>query len=143
MSDLSDLRSRIKTQYLDANNLVLDENTLDEGIRSALAEISTVYGTALSIEGLDFALETTLDTLDLPCLLTGATAYGLNFLLNSRFKDFSTSLTADVNLMTAAHKMQARFHTMLNELRLDDLQRSNSAPHEQWIWTDLAPWENS
>lgn len=143
MSDLADLRTRIETQYMDTNNLVLDDATLDEGIRSALGEISRVYGSALTIEGLDAALETTLAALDIPCLLTGATAYGLNFLLQNHFNNFSSSLGANSALVTAAQKMRVRFRTMLEELRLDDLQRSQTYPHSDWIWQELAPWRTA
>ncbi len=141
MSALTDLRTRIRTQYLDPQGLVLDDDTLDEGFRSALEEISRIYGTALTLEGLDGATVTTLEPLDLPCLLTGVTAFGLKIILLNRLKGFSTSLTADAELMTAEHHFKERFKTFLEELRMTDLQRSEACPHIGWEWCDLAPWE--
>lgn len=141
MSDLTDLCTRIKTQYLDPHNYVVEEDTLVEAVRSALGEISRVYETPLTLEGLDGALVTTLPERNIPVLLTGASGYVLTILLKYCLSHHTTDLLEDVALMKAEQLMNGRFKILLEELRMDDFQRLQACPHIGWEWRDLAPWE--
>ncbi len=143
MSDLTDICTRIRTQYLDPNKYAVEDDTLEEAVRSALGDISRVYESPHTLEGLDGALETTLPERDIPVLMTGASGYVLTILLQYCFSHYTPSLVDDANLMKAEHHMNARFKTLLTELRMDDFQRSQACPHIDWEWHDLAPWETA
>lgn len=141
MTDLSDLRDRLESQFFDADNLIFSSTNLDEAIRSALAEIAAVYGVQLTLEGLDLADETTLESADFACLLTGAAAYALDFLSRSRFNDFSFKLEGDSNLLAWSGKLRGQFEIGLEALRLKGLQNSADAPSSEWAWDETYIWD--
>ena len=141
MTDLSDLRDRLENQFFDADNLIFSSANLDEAIRSALAEIATVYGFPLTLEGLDLADETNLESVDMPGLVTGAAAYALDFLLRSRFNDFSLNQEADASLMAWSGKLRRQFEASLDALRLRWLQNSADAPSSEWAWDETYTWD--
>lgn len=139
MSDLMDLevmRGRLATSLADDATLIYTQAILDEAIRRALSDIAEVYGFELFLEGLDEADETNLDDADLNCLLVGASGYAVNTMLASRFNHHTPSIQADVNVMMRGASLLKDFERMLEDLRVDDLQTSDSPPYSKFEWDE-------
>lgn len=136
MTTLTDLRTRLAASLADDTSLVFTEAIYTEAIRGALEEIGNVYGTQLTIEGLDGATATTLPDKDIPCLLTGAAGRAVNAIVVSRYTTFNTSLMDDVKLTLRGDKLMTEFRYMLDDLRAEGMQIADIPPHAPLEWDE-------
>jgi hypothetical protein len=136
MTTLTNLRTRLAASLADDTSLVFTEAITTEAIRRALEELSNVYGTQLTIAGLDGATETTLADKDIPCLLTGAAGRAVNAIVVSRFTTFTPSLMDDVKLTLRGDKLMTEFRYLLDDLRVEGLQIADVPPHTPVEWDE-------
>ena len=92
MSDLSELTARLEERIRTSGDYLIPTTTETEAIRATLGKISEVYGSVLTIEGLDLASTTSLEEIDFEVLLMGAELQILVSLMAGHFTDFSGSI---------------------------------------------------
>jgi hypothetical protein len=136
MTTLTDLRTRLAASLADDTSLVFTETITTEAIRQALEQIGNIYGTELTIEGLDEADETTLDDKDIPCLLTGAAGHAINAIVASHFTIFTPNIQNEVNLMLRGDKLMVEFRYMLDDLRVEGMQTAPDPPNSPIEWDE-------
>lgn len=135
------IRDRVETHLSDSTNLTYSTTVLDEAIRSALAEISAVQGTALTLSGLDTAVSTTLPALDDFALVIGSVAYALSFRMTGRAED-ALPQAAEADTLTAMHKrFRTHFDLLLNAIKRRLLQSSSDHPYSEWDWDENYHWD--
>lgn len=133
---LATLRDWVALVLGDTTNLIWTTETLDQAIRSALAEISGAYGTSLTLNGLDGATETTLEEVDAHALVLGATTYALAIRVSDRFEEASP-VREDIDaLIKLRDKTMAQFQAQLEGVRLRRLQESTNTPYSAWDWEE-------
>ena len=140
MTALTDIRTRLLNQYLDPNNLVLNTDSLDEAIRSAMEEIARVHDTTLTLEGLDGALVTTLTTEDIAVLMTGAAANCMDYLLLGPLGHFTAIYGSKSDVIHWSFNYRLRFRDELEDLRLGGLQYTDDPPITRWPWVEDNVW---
>ena len=136
MTTFTDLRTRLAASLADDTSLVFTEAIYTEAIRRALEDIGDVYGTQLTIAGLDGATATTLQDKDIPCLLTGAAGRAVNAIVVSRYTPFTTSLMDDVKLTLRGDKLMTEFRYLLDDLRAEGMQIADVPPHTPVEWDE-------
>lgn len=136
MTTLTDLRNRLAASLADDTSLVFTETIYTEAIRRALEEIANVYGTQLTIEGLDGAVATTLPDKDIPCLLTGAAGRAVNAIVASHLTIFTPNIQKEVNLILRGDKLMTEFRYLLNDLRAEGMQIADIPPHSPVEWDE-------
>jgi hypothetical protein len=136
MTTFTDLRTRLAASLADDTSLVFTEAIYTEAIRRALEDIGDVYGTQLTIAGLDGATATTLQDKDIPCLLTGAAGRAVNAIVVSRYTTFTTSLMDDVKLTLRGDKLMTEFRYLLDDLRAEGMQIADVPPHTPVEWDE-------
>ncbi len=133
---LATLRDWVELTLGDTTNLIWSAETLDQAVRSALAELSGVYGCALTLNGLDGATETTIEEADVQVLVLGATAYTLANRVSERFEEASP-VREDIDaLIKHRDKTMAAFEGQLEGVRLRKFQEAEDAPYSPWEWEE-------
>jgi hypothetical protein len=139
---LATARDRVEMYLGDSSNLTYSTDTLDEAIRSALAEISVVHGTALTLNGLDSASATTLPALDEFALIIGAVAFALQFRNAARLEDAMPQAAEPDSLILSANKFRSHFNYQLKQIKRRLLQESSDHPHSEWDWDEEYSWDD-
>ena len=132
MTALSDLSNRLEERIRDTNNVVVSATALTEAIRSAVARLSEVYGSTQTLEGLDSAAATTVETLDYETLLIGAELQILGSLLTGHFSDFSGSIEQETELNKRVTEVQKFFEEARDRIRKRLMQKSADSPFSEW-----------
>ena len=86
---LTSVRDQVETRLQETANLIFSTDTIDEALRGSLYELSSSYGAAQTLSGLDGASSTTFEDQDLNTLILGAVAYALRFRLVGKFEEAS------------------------------------------------------
>ena len=133
---LTTVRDQLEIRLSDSSNLIWSTNLLDESIRAALADISKVFHTVQTLSGLDGALLTSLDELDLNCLLVGSLAYAFRFRLINRFEQASPEEENPQDLALLSTDFMNDFQSMLTQIRLRLFYHSTDSPHSAWEWEE-------
>ncbi len=133
---LASTRNLIQLHLMDLSNLIWSETTLDEAVRSALADLSRIYGEPLTLSGLDAETITTFDDLDLHPLIEGAVAYALKFRVTGRFEEATPEPGIASQLAEWAVQAMESFQSSLIRIQLRRFQSSDSIPHAGWDWDE-------
>jgi hypothetical protein len=139
---LATARDRVEMYLGDSSNLIYSTATIDEALRSALAELSTVHGTALTLNGLDTAVATTLPDIDEFALIIGAVAYALQFRNAARLEDAMPQAAEPDQIRLSADEFREHFNYQLKQIKRRLLQESSDHPHEEWDWDEDYSWED-
>jgi len=143
MTALTELTARLEERIRDTNNVVVSATALTEAIRSAVVRLSEVYGSAQTLEGLDSAAATTVETLDYETLLIGAELQILGSLLAGHFSDFSGSIEQEQQLDLRIKEIQKYFEEARDRIRKRMLQKSADSPFSEWEYDDTIDWTSS
>ncbi len=133
---LSSVRDQLERQLFDTANLTWPADVLDEALRAALADLSTSYGTPLTLQDLDGALLTTFEEHDLACLVAGGSAYCLRFRLTRKFEEAIPSTETPLDLAQWATDAMAHFQSLLTLVRLRKFQQNLDQPYAGWTWEE-------
>ncbi len=133
---LSTVRDQLENRLSDATNLIFSNAVLDEAIRAALNEISNAYGTAVTLNGLDTAVATTFDEIDLNTLIVGAMAYACRFRLIGKFEEASPVREHPDDLANWATQFMQDFLALTTQIRLRKFQEATTDPHSAWDWEE-------
>ena len=135
-STLATVRDWVELALGDTTNLIWSTETLEQAIRAALAALSGVYGATVTLNGLDSAIETTLEAADVQTLVLGATAYALTSRVAERFEEASP-VREDIDaLVKNRDKTMAEFQDQLEQVRLREFQESEDEPYSAWDWEE-------
>ncbi len=143
MTDLSETTDRLEERIRTSGDYLLPATTLTEAIRSALGKISEVYGSVLTMEGLDLATVTTLEAIDLETLLLGAELQILISLLAGHFTDFSGMILPEEAMNERIRQGQKVFEDARNRIRRRLMEKSSDAPHSAFEWEETIDWESN
>ncbi len=142
MPTLSDLLTRLSTQFIDLSSVAVPSAVQTEGLRAALERIYHQLSTEYTIQGLDAALTTTLPTSHLPALLTGAAAYCLEYTLRNRLTSFPRTDQAMASLPASVSALQSQFQQALSDLRLNTFSTSDQTPYSPLDLPDPLTWQS-
>ncbi len=112
--------------------MVVSSTALTEAIRSAVGRLSEAYGSAQTLEGLDSAAATTVETLDYETLLIGAELQILGSLHTGHFSDFSGSIEQEQQLDLRIKEIQKYFEEARDRIRKRLMQKSADSPFSEW-----------
>lgn len=134
---LSSVRDQLERQLFDTANLTWPADVLDEALRAALADLSTMaYGIPLTLQDLDGALLTTFEEHDLACLVAGGAAYSLRFRLTRKFEEAIPSTETPLDLAQWAKDAMDHFQSLLTLVRLRKFHQSLNQPYAGWTWEE-------
>lgn len=133
---LATFRDQLELRLADTTNLIYATASLDEAIRAALGDLSSAYGSAVQLENLDGAADSTFDEVDLHPLLVGATAYALRFRLYERIEDAVPNQESPEDLARWATDTMNEFQALLTHVRLRRFYESIDPPYSQWEWDE-------
>lgn len=133
---LSTARDQVEVRLQDITNLIWSTETIDEALRAALADLSTAYGTTLSLKDLDGAAATTYEGLDQNVFFVGAVAYALRFRLIKRFDQAYPSREDPDDLANGAISQMNIFQSLLTQVRLRRFSESTDSPYSLWEWDE-------
>jgi hypothetical protein len=133
---LTTVRDEIEVNLLDTTNLIWSTTIIDEAIRAALIDLSRVYGSAQTLNGLDAAIATTFEDQDVYVLIRGAVAYCLTFRAVGRYEEASPEpkLAPSFAINAQATMQEFRAMLMVTDLRLKQL--SADVPYSSWTWEE-------
>lgn len=133
---LSTVRDQVESRLVDSSNLIYATTTLDEAIRSALAELSSAYGSAQTLKDLDSATATTFDDVDLHTLCVGSLAYALRTRLFQQYEEPFSSREHPEDLIKFATETMNEFQALLTHIRLRRFQEAVDTPYSVWEWEE-------
>ena len=133
---LTTVRNQVETQLTDTSNLIWPEATIDQAIRTALAEISQIYGEALTLDGLDTETTTTIEEQDIFVLVTGAMVYCLLFRVTERYEEASPNREDIDDLVKAKDKNLDLYQGLLHQLKTRFFHESTTSPISEWEWDE-------
>ncbi len=139
---LATARDRVEMYLGDSSNLTYSTDSIEEALRSALAELSIVHGTALTLNGLDTASTTTLPAIDEFALIIGAVAYALQFRNAARLEDAMPQAADPDSLLLSAKEFRSHFDYQLKQIKRRLMQESSDHPHSEWDWDEDYSWED-
>lgn len=142
MPTLSDLLTRLSTQFIDLSSVAIPSAVQTEGMRSSLERINQQLSTAYTIQGLDSALTTDLPTSHIPPLLTGAAAFCLDYSLRNRLTSFPRADQAMEHLPNSVSALQTHFQQALAALRLNTFATSDQSPYSSLDLPDPISWDS-
>lgn len=136
--DLASTQTELEFHLSDLTNLIWSTAALEEAIRSALRDLSRVYGEPQTLAGLDGETDTTYDDLDQIVIVTGALAYSLIFRVTGRFEEATPEPNLAAQLADWAVTKTADFQAQLASVQLRLFQKSKDSPFSQWEWKEGA-----
>jgi len=142
MPTLSDLLTRLSTQFIDLSSAAIPSTVQTEGMHSSLESINQQLSTAYVIQGLDSALATDLPTECLPALLSGAAAFCLDYSLRNRLTSFPRADQAMEHLPASVSALQTQFQQALIALRLNTFAVSDQSPYSPLDLPDPLTWDS-
>ena len=134
--DLTNSLTYLELRLQDPNNLIYSTTLLTEAIRSALQELSSAYGEALTLEGLDTETETTFSALDLHTLLVGAHAYALQSRLAGKADEPNPTRDNQSKIAELAANKMEEFQGLLTHVKLRRFQETTDHPYSEWEWDE-------
>ncbi len=135
---LTTIRAQVETQLMDVANLTWSDDTINEAIRQALADLSRIYGELQTLDLLDGATETTFDDLDQQPLVLGAVAYSLTYRVIGRFEEATPEPKLAAQLADFAQSLMSEFQGQLVQTQLRRFQESTYPIYDQWHWNEGA-----
>jgi len=126
-ANLTVLTERLRVYLVDKGSLVWDDDLLHEAIRQALVDMQVVCPVSLTINGLDGALESTLDTGMETLLVRGAGGYAVEMRTIDRADSYELNQTG-LEMAEWARKEKGLFWTDLERKRMVYLQ-NGAAPY--------------
>ena len=142
MPTLTDLLARLSTQFIDLSSVAIPSVVQTEGMRSSLERINQQLSTTDTIQGLDSALATDLPAECLPALLTGASAFCLEYALRNRLTSFPRADQAMEHLPNSVSALQTQFQQALAALRLNTFAVSDQSPYSALDLPDPLDWSS-
>jgi hypothetical protein len=142
MTDLSDLTDRLEERIRTSGDYLIPATTVTETIRASLGRLSEVYGSALTIEGLDLGTETSLDECDFEVLLMGAELQILVSLLAGHFTDFSGMIIPEEAMNERIRQGQKVFEEARDRIRRRLMEKSSDSPHSPLEWDEEFDWSS-
>jgi hypothetical protein len=133
---LTTAKAQLTEQLSDLTNLVWSSTALEETLRESLAELSKVYGEALSLNGLDGAVSTTFDELDTHVLISGGLAYAIRFRVMGRFEEASHEDLQPEEMARWAEAAMNKFQSELTQVRMRRFQETSDHPYSPWEWEE-------
>lgn len=133
---LSTVRDQVEARLVDSGNLIYTTATLDEAIRAALAEMSSAYGSAQTLDDLDSATATSFDDVDLHTLCVGAVAFALRSRFFQKYEEASPDREDPDDLADAATRVMDEFLALLTHVRLRRFQEAVDHPYAVWDWDE-------
>jgi hypothetical protein len=124
---------------VDTGVVVWATDTLDEGLRQALSDVSGVTGSVLLLNGLDSAASTTIDARDDDLLIRGAAGYAARSRAADRAEMVSVVLPAQpAGLAEWGARELDDFRDGLELVRLRVLQSQTTTvkPAGEWEWDE-------
>ena len=134
--NLTEIRTEVSLHLNDPSQLIWTETLLDAAIRAALEALGRALGGAFALEGLDGALETTLDGSHRQVLVAGAVAYALALRVSGRFEDARAGEDLPDRRADWAGIQMARFEKLLGQVRVQSHQTAETAPYDPWDWEE-------
>ena len=136
MTDLSDLTDRLEERIRTSGDYLIPATTVTEAIRASLGRLAEVYGSALTIEGLDLVTETSLDECDFEVLLMGAELQILVSLLAGHITDFSGSIANEQAINERIRQGQKVFEEGRDRIRRRLMEKSADPPYSQFDYDE-------
>ena len=136
MSDLSELTARLEERIRTSGDYLIPTTTETEAIRATLGKISEVYGSVLTIEGLDLASTTSLEEIDFEVLLMGAELQILVSLMAGHFTDFSGSIANEQAINERIRQGQKVFEEGRDRIRRRLMEKSADPPYSQFDYEE-------
>jgi len=133
---LTTARDAVETQLSDLTNLIWSITAIDEAIRSALRDLSKVYGSAITLNGLDGALVNNFDLVDEQTIIAGAAAYALNFRAIEILEQASPSQDSIGLEVSLATNRMNDYQSLLTQVTMRRFQTSDDSPHSAWDWEE-------
>lgn len=133
---LTSAKAQLETQLSEFSTLVWSSTALEEALRASLAEISRAYGSAVTLNGLDGALITTLEEVDTHVLIIGGVAYATRFRVMGRFEEATPEDSQSEDMTRWATETMAKFQSALTQIRLRRFQESADPPYSPWDWDE-------
>jgi hypothetical protein len=124
---------------VDTGVVIWATDTLDEGLRQALSDISGVTGSVLLLSGLDSAASTTVDVRDDDLLIRGAAGYAAKSRAADRAEMISVVLPAQPAGMAEWGSRELddfRDGLELVRRRVLQSQATTVAPAGEWTWDE-------
>jgi hypothetical protein len=141
MTDLSDLTDRLEERIRTSGDYLIPATTVTEALRASLGRLAEVYGSALTLEGLDLATETTLESCDFEVLLMGAEMQILVSLLAGHFTDFSGMVIPEEAMNERIRQGQKVFEEDRDRIRRRLMEKSSDSPHSPLEWDETFEWD--
>ena len=134
--DLTSCRTQLSQRLQDTSNLIYSTGTLDESLRSALADLSASYGSAQTLDGLDGETSTTFSSLDLHTFLVGGVAYSLRSRFTGKLDEPNPSREKPGALADQAASVMKEFQSLLHHIRVRRFQETTDHPYSLWDWDE-------
>ncbi len=135
---LTTIQNQVEQQLNDVANLIWSSDTIQEAIRSALADLSRIYGFLVTLEGLDGEILTTFDDLDQSPLVLGGVAYALTYRVIGRSEEATPEPKLAGQLADFAQSLMSEFQGQLVQIQLRRFQESTYPVSGQWDWNEGA-----
>jgi len=136
-TNLADLESRLAVSLMDTLHRMYPITVLDEGIRKALNEYSTLHATAFSLQNLDGAGATTLPPLHEEIILIGAAGFAVQARAIAEADAFNQAARLPADLAGWSEKQITIFKAvLLNTFEQDRIQDLHHAPVPPWDSTN-------
>jgi len=135
-ASLTSVKIQLETQLSELSSLVWSSTALEEAVRAALAEIAGTYGSAVTLNGLDGAISTTLEDTDVHALVIGGVAHAARFRIFGRFEEATPENLNHDALIGWAEAAMAVFQSALIQIRLRRFQESIDPPYSPWDWDE-------
>ena len=133
---LTTCKTQLALRLQDTGNLIYSASLLEEALRSSLSEITSAYGAAQTLNGLDGETETTFDDVDLHTFLVGGEAYALRTRLIAKLDEANPAREDLKDTAQAAQDKMTEFQALLSHIRLRRFQESTDHPYSQWEWDE-------
>ena len=133
---LSKTIQQIERRLGDTTSLIWTSAEIEEGIRAALLELSSCYGSAVTLKDLDSASITSYEAADQNVLVVGAFSYCLSFRLVKKQDEHPPTREDPDSLIKLANKEYQKFQAMLVQVKLRLFSESADAPYSPWEWDE-------
>ena len=133
---LTTAKAQLEEQLSDLTNLVWSGSALEEALRASLAELSRVYGSSLTLNGLDGASASTFDDADTHVLINGGLAYAIRFRVMGQFEEASPEDLQPEKMAAWATETMQQFQSDLTMVKLRKFQESLDHPYTAWAWEE-------
>ena len=135
-SKVEQLEARVMVVLVDQSNRIYSADEIEEGIRQALGVFSLAKNEVITIEGLDDADETTLESLYEGMLVLGAAGFVVNSRAIEQANAFNQDEKLPADLAAWAEKTIQVFRAQVEEVaRQGSLHNATTPP-----WSTVGEW---